>query len=67
MSDFSATIRTILDLSNIDAQLKAIESKSITLKSIKIDTTGIASQIQKAWKAAVPACRWLFRTGPGSC
>lgn len=48
MSDFSATIRTILDLSNIDAQLKAIESKSVTLKSIKIDTTGIASQIQKA-------------------
>ena len=48
MSDFSATIRTILDLSNIDAQLKAIESKSVTLKSIKIDTTGIVSQIQQA-------------------
>ena len=48
MSDFTATIRASLDLSNIDAQLKAIETKTLTLRSIKIDTAGIASQIQQA-------------------
>lgn len=48
MSDFTANIKAKLDLSNIPSQLKQISNNTVSLRSFKIDSAAISSQIQNA-------------------
>jgi len=46
MSDFSAKIQAILDLSKIPSQIAEIEKSKVTLKHFALDTSGLPSEIQ---------------------
>lgn len=48
MSDFSAKIKAILDTKDIPQQIKGIEKNTITLRSFKLDTSKLISELQSS-------------------
>lgn len=48
MSDFTASIKALLDISGISNQIKDIERNQVVLRNISIDTSKLESELQNA-------------------